>query len=193
MLCCERGSKPIESWQRTMIISDETLLDDEKLYQIREVLDAEASGWGRSESEKSLKARYWKVPQSTYRSLKVCWDFRPIAIRLSEATGDYLRACRLYECDLQQLLFHLSQNHNWRFDRLFEEAKENRLLRVIGLWEIGSPLTPPVLTLRDDGRLGKIDGFHRLAVAIAAEVPCIPFWAAPPIDLSGVRELPKFI
>jgi hypothetical protein len=43
--------------------------------------------------------------------------------------------------------------------------------------------------LRADGKLGKIDGFHRLAVAFAAKVSPIPFWAVLPVKISGVKRI----
>jgi hypothetical protein len=43
--------------------------------------------------------------------------------------------------------------------------------------------------LREDGKLGKFDGFHRLAVAFAAQALVIPFWAVLPDSLAGVRMI----
>ncbi len=173
-----------------MIISDDTLCNRESFYQVLEDLRQEACGWGKSDRDKSLKSRYWKAPQSAYLKLQVHWDYRPIASRLNwEATSDYLSASSLYECESQRLFDLLSHNHNLRFDRIFEQASENIFLRVISHWEVGTKLTPPVLKLRDDGKLGKIDGFHRLAVAFAAKVSHIPFWAVFPDGFTDVRQI----
>jgi len=175
-----------------MIISDEALVDDREFDRVRKFLREEAEGWGRSERDKRLRARYWRATQSVYRELNVQWDLRRQANRLNcEATPDYLQACQLYQCDSTTLLSHLSCSDNFGFARLFDEAEEGILLRVVGHWETGTPLTPPALTLREDGKLGKFDGFHRLAVAFAARKPVIPFWAVLPHTLAGVRLIDK--
>lgn len=171
-----------------MIIPDESLADDRELDRVRKCMHEEEEAWGSSERDKRLKARYWRAPQSVYRDLNVQWDLRRQAKRLNwDAAVDYLEASRLYECGSATLLSHLSCSDNFRFARLFDGAEEGNLLRVVGHWETGTPLTPPALTLREDGKLGKFDGFHRLAVAFAARTPVILFWAVLPHALAGVR------
>ena len=173
-----------------MTISDEILRDNQRFNLVREALREEACGWGRSERDKNLKARYWNARQSEYFQLKVHWDYRPLANRLNwEAPDDYLCSSSLYECESQRLFALLSHNHNLRFDHIFEQATANSFLRVVSHWETGTALTPPIVELRADGKLGKIDGFHRLAVAFAAKVSPIPFWAVLPVKISGVKRI----
>jgi hypothetical protein len=171
-----------------MIIPDESLADEHELDRVRECMHEEEGAWGSSERDKRLKARYWRAPQSVYRDLNVQWDLRRQAKRLNwDAAVDYLEAFRLYECDSATLLSHLSYSDNFRFARVFEGTEQVNFLRVVGHWETGTPLSPPALKLLEDGKLGKFDGFHRLAVAFAARTPVIPFWAVLPDTLAGVR------
>jgi hypothetical protein len=165
-------------------ISDDELRNNRKFSQVRERLRLEACGWGASERDKNLKARYWNAPQFVYSDLKICWDYRPLANRLNwEAPDETLQNCSLYECQAAQLFSLLSHSQNYQFDRVFQKAEENLLLRVVGHWERGTPLTPPILKLMEDGKLGKIDGFHRLAVAFAAKVSRVPFWSFLPLRM----------
>jgi hypothetical protein len=85
-------------------ISDDALRDNRKLAIIRENLRLEASGFGASERDKYLEKQYWNAPQSAFSTLKVCWDYRPLANRLNlEASDDDLRTFSLYECEAEQL------------------------------------------------------------------------------------------
>lgn len=175
-----------------MIIPDETLRDERKFDRVCEQLDNEVKAFRRSDQGQILEARYWNAPQSVYRDLKVRWDYRPIAIRLNRHTNsDNLRDCQLYECASDRLFALLSGDDHLRFDRLFEDesVEKNNLLRVIGHWEVGALLTPPFLELKDDGTLIGRDGFHRLAVAFAAQVASIPFWAVLKADVAGVYKI----
>jgi hypothetical protein len=177
---------------RTMIISDDDLLNERKFNEVRKALLNEAQGWGKSERDKCLKEQYWNVSQSAYFNLDVRWDYRSLANRLNwEAPDDYLRASSLHECESRRLLSLLSSNFssNLRYDGIFKNVDENIFLRVVSHWKVGTPLTPPILKLNGDGKLEKFDGFHRLAVAFAAKVERIPFWAKLPANLPGVSQI----
>src|ERR1017187_7853775 len=143
-------------------ISDDELLDNLKFAMIRENLRLEASGFGASERDKYLETQYWNAPQSAFSNLKVCWDYRPLANRLNlEASDDDLRTFSLYECEAEQLFSLLADSQHFQFHSVFQEAEKNLFLRVVGHWECGAALTPPILKLLKNGRFRKIDGFHR--------------------------------
>lgn len=173
-----------------MIIPDDVLLDADKFDQILESLGKEACNWGRSHRDKNLKERYWNAPQDIYLTLKVRWDYRATANCFNwEASDDYRLASSLYECESRHLFSFLSQNHNLEYDHIFNEVTENIFLRVVGHWEMGMALTPPILKLNEDRKLGKIDGYHRLAVAYATKATRIPFWAVLPASFPSVKKL----
>jgi hypothetical protein len=69
---------------------------------------------------------------------------------------------------------------------------EAKFLRVIGHWEIGHALTPPLMFLCGDA-LWKWDGHHRIMIALMAGAPLIPFYCADAFNFPGISPVHKGI
>lgn len=173
-------------------VPDEILLRGEDLERFKQDLRDETSGAGRSERHQYLKSRYWDAPRVAFRNLQVRWDYRRAALRLNwELFDRELPDYHLYEADSALLRSKLWDKENYDVPLVYQKAEWYVFLPVVDRWEIGAPLTPPALEVRPDGNLEKRDGFHRLAVALLAAQPAIPFWANLALEIPGLRRLPE--
>jgi hypothetical protein len=162
------------------LIPYDVLNDPGKFDEVLDELRNDATGFRSTAEYHELRQQYWGAPQSAFRSLDIRWDRRQAAVRFNwEASDSMQKACQLFELETDRLLRLTSFKHKLRFDRIFDPENDYLFLRVVGHWKIGLPLTPPFLELRD-GQFAKVDGWHRLAVAVAAQVPVIPFWTCVP-------------
>lgn len=133
------------------------------------------SFWQRLD-EKSILARYRDLPiDKISPRLNICWDLSEESrYQNEEADDEYLDRCGLYQCDTFN--FRILIGSFQTYSICDEAFSERHFHRILGHWERGTPLSPPVLKQKEDGFLHKLDGFHRIAVALACKVTSIPFF-----------------
>ena len=67
-------------------------------------------------------------------------------------------------------------------------ATDAKFLRVLGNWERGTALTPPLLFLQDN-KFWKWDGHHRIMIALASNAPQIPFYCNDIFNFPGISRV----
>lgn len=138
----------------------------------------------------SLQERYSDLAAETVAHVDPVWDYSPEAITQNTLGGDALDDLHLYLADRDCFLEAVNYPSDYTTSDLTNYSNRNRLLRVIGYWEQGLPLTPPVFT-QTNGRLQKLDGHHRTCIAIASGATKIPFYCKLELDLPGIVRVSK--
>lgn len=133
----------------------------------------------------SLRERYSDLTTQALADIEPVWDLAPEAINWNLLGGDALEVLHLYSANRECFLEAVNYPSDYTSPDLSKHSSRNSLLRVIGHWELGQALTPPVFTLTC-GRLQKLDGHHRTCVAIAAGAEAIPFYCKLELSLPGV-------
>ena len=131
---------------------------------------------------RELELEFWKKPSVVGEKVTPLWDLNRSSlwwnwelsiddaseISLVEDNGKFGIGARLFRPDA------------YRFPGNWRALDKDKALLVIDCWLNGIPLTPPVLVPREDGTLGKVDGFHRLVLALMCRPHTVPFWLLAP-------------
>lgn len=129
-------------------------------------------------NEEELRRQYVGAPERVFRRITPLWDLSEEAKNKNECDPEYLSRCSLYNAAPTSLIPRMLMSRHYIFDEFWKAGFESRFLRVLGLWQEKIQLPPPVIRPRptEEGVLVKIDGFHRLALAVISGSPSIPFY-----------------
>lgn len=172
----------------TMRASDQTLADSDELMSFVQRQCRELSGYGYSERYQRMHERFMQSATTTFDEIEPLWDLRFHAVRLFDVPFAESNIA-LYRCPLQVFIDNFHAPERLALPRLLGEVESDKFLRVLDYWVQVIPLTPPFLTILDNGRFGKRDGFHRLAAAIVVGARDLTFWCDGRLMFDGVREL----
>jgi hypothetical protein len=171
-----------------MRASDQTLADPDELMSFVQRQCRELSGYGYSERYRRMHERFMQSATTTFDEIEPLWDLRFNAIRLFDvpvAENDIA----LFRCPLQLFIDNFHAPERLAMPRLLDEVDRDKLVRVLDYWAQAIPLTPPFITILDNGRFGKRDGFHRLAAAIFVGARDLTFWSDRRPTFDGVSRV----
>ena len=170
-----------------MRASDEVLANPDQYFNFAEQQRRESSGYHLTERFQELNERFEKKKEAAFAGVRPCWDFRRGAAMLSEVLRE--DNMDVFECSVECFQQNFHATERVLLPRLFAEIEADKLIRVIDYWLRGIPLTPPFLTILDGGRIGKRDGFHRIAAAIIVRATRLPFWSEAATTMNGVTRI----
>jgi hypothetical protein len=134
-----------------------------------------------------LKNRYLGVDEPSFGQLVPTWDLRRSALSIGEMANQIDPASiSLYFATREAFLSHTKYG-DWEIS--MKHGTEVKYLRVIGSWELGRALTPPLLYMWGD-QLSHWDGHHRIKIALLSGVPVIPFYCKDAFNFHGITPAP---
>lgn len=142
-----------------------------------ELMRDELADFPRSERYAELHRRFWKNPAAVLELITPRWTLEKSALALNwEIEDSEIHTCTLRHFEQRDLARSLHRPDVFRFPGNWKAIDEDKALMILNHWLEARELTPPVLTLRADGTLGKRDGFHRLVLAMMCGPSTIPIW-----------------
>lgn len=142
--------------------------------------------WGGLNREE-LKKRYAGAADSTIGRLIPTWDLRRSALSIGDMAN---------RIDPVRIPLYLATREAFLKNSLYGAAEigmvrgmQAKFLRVLGNWEQGRALTPPLMFM-SDGELWKWDGHHRIMIALMTAASVIPFYCADAFSFSGITAVP---
>lgn len=171
-----------------MIPHDENLTIAEQIELLRNPPERELAFWGELNGS-DLKERYSSLLVEDVSHIEPLWDLSPDAIRHTQLTPECLTNLILYKAPRDVFLQWVTYPSDYTKDDLTNRSNANSIRRVIGHWEAGNPLTPPVFRWTENKKLFKFDGHHRTFVAVASGAEQIPFYCKTDLDLPGVIKV----
>lgn len=131
-----------------------------------------------SERLRELESEFWRKPDEVFRKVVPLWDLRKSSLSWNwEVSGSDVNGCRLIQnlgkFEIGRRMF---KPEAYRFPGNWRGIDRDKALLVIDYWLRGIPLTPPILVARKDGTWGKLDGFHRLVIALMGMPRDVPVW-----------------
>ena len=133
-----------------------------------------------------LKTRYNSAPLSAFRSIVPVWDMRPGAISHNPVVPEAIDDAKLYIATREALIANCPDRNIYTHERFRDHSTFDRILRVIGHWEKREPLTPPLFWLSDNQEIAKVDGHHRITVALLSGASRIPLYCQEDLQLVGI-------
>lgn len=135
---------------------------------------------------KSLESRFSGPDMPSLVGIKPVWDFRLSALERNDMKKQYDNSVILYVAERDAFLRGSDYDENYVIEST--RRMDSQCLRVIGHWERGDALTPPVFKI-EGGKLYKIDGGHRVKIALLAKAPMIPFYCTCRLSMDGISIL----
>jgi len=145
---------------------------------IEDFFKYDASLFWEGLNEVDLNSRFVGADLSAFQRIEPVWDTGQDAMIFNQHNQEYLESCSLYICPSDRLYELIFLRRHYTFEHFWDNGNRNKFLRVIGHWLNGQVLSPAVLKPADNGRLIKLDGFHRLAIAFISGSKNIPFYCA---------------
>lgn len=147
----------------------------------------EELGFWQGINAEELKTKYVGADNTLIQHLRPVWDLRRSALRIGDMANQIdPEAIPLYLATRDAILRY-SRYGDWELT--MEHGVEAKFLRVLGNWEQGRALTPPLLWMWGD-QLAHRDGHHRMKIALMSGAPVIPFYCKEAFDFPGIEAAP---
>lgn len=127
--------------------------------------------------EGSLTRQFRNATREDFCRITPLWDLSNEAKQQNAVIADFLARCVLFRATPREFLLRCRFPEHYRFEEIWHQSSNRRLLRIVGLWLKERPLSPPVFDVLDDGNVVKVDGHHRTTVALLSERSPFLFYA----------------
>lgn len=133
--------------------------------------------------EAALGAKYANADGPIFRQISPGWDLRRSALVIGDMASQLSHST---------IPLYLATRESFLCNSLYGDAEigmlrgmKAKFLRVIGHWERGDALTPPLMTMWGD-KLSKWDGHHRIMITLMSGADVIPFYSADDFSFPGI-------
>ncbi len=147
---------------------------NQKIYNMLKINNQNDFWQGLNEEE--LRYRYVGAPENVFRQITTLWDLSEKAKKKNECDTEYLSQSSLYIAAPTWLAPRMLMNREYTYAEFWAAGHQSPFLRVLGLWQKNIHLPPSVIRPTNEGGLVKLDGFHRLALAVISGPPTLPFY-----------------
>ena len=134
----------------------------------------------------SIRSRFDGSNPAEFLTITPRWDLRLSARRFNRVIPDAIEGARLYIAERSSLIAYCPDREIYQHSRYLDFSSASQILRVIDHWERTNSLTPPLFFQSSDLELRKVDGHHRVTVALLSEAPYIPIYCKEDLRLPGI-------
>ncbi|MDB6120952.1 MAG: hypothetical protein JWO08_4733 [Verrucomicrobiaceae bacterium] len=114
------------------------------------------------------------------------WDLRPESIVHNEVVPEAISGALLYLAKRDAFIRHCADAEIYQHEVFKKWSGADQIHRVIGQWRRGEALTPPLFFRDHESMLRKVDGHHRITVALLCRSPVLPFYCKENLHFDGI-------
>lgn len=144
--------------------------------------------------EAALISQFEETGVTAFGCITPIWNLSPPALSFNDVAPEALSGAELYMADREAFLSCCADAGIYCHSAFRIYSDYSQILKVAGQWLRGDALTPPLFFLDSEQKLRKVDGHHRITVALLAETPILPFYCQETLTIQGIdRASPELL